>query len=89
MAAVATGCVVVARQVESLLTGDLLKQLQSSRIDFPLSDRVAQCAARFMCVAAVVKAALPEILREFHEALFDATEAQVVQAEGLYAGAID
>ena len=42
-----------------------------------------------MYMAAVVKAALAEILREFHKALFYSAEAQVVQAEGLHAGAVD
>ena len=42
-----------------------------------------------MRVAAVAKAALAEILRKFHKALFYSAETQVVQAEGLHAGAID
>ena len=40
-------------------------------------------------MAAVAKAALAEVLGEFHESLFYPAEAQMVQAEGLHAGAID
>ena len=72
-----------------LFTGDLPEQLQPARIDLSLRDRIAQCAARFMRVAAIVEAALAEILREFHETLFYSAEAQVMQAEGLHAGAVD
>jgi hypothetical protein len=89
MAAVGVGCVVVARRVESLLTGDLLKQLQSPRSYLSFRNCFAQCAIGFMRMAAIVKAALPEIARKLHEALFDAAEAQVMQAEGLHAGAVD
>ena len=69
--------------------GDMLEQFQSARIDLPLRNRVAQRAPRFLPVAAVVKAALAEILRKFHEALLYAAKAQVMQSKGLHAGAVD
>ena len=72
-----------------LVRGDLLKQLQPSRVDLARRDGFAQRAARFMRMVAVVEAALAEILREFDKALFDAAEAQVMQAECLHAGAVD
>ena len=77
------------KTVGALLASDLLEQLQPARIDLSLANRIAQCAARFMLVAAVVEAALAEILRELHETLLNAAEAQVMQAEGLDSGTID
>ena len=72
-----------------LRSGDVLKQGQPARINLARLDRIAQRAARFMQVAAIVKAALAEILRKLHESLFYPAEAQVVQAERLHAGAVD
>lgn len=71
------------------MRGDLLKQLQPARIDLSFRNRIAQRAARFMSVAAIVKAALAEISGEFDESLFYSAEAQMMQAECLYTGAID
>jgi len=68
---------------------DLLEQFQPTRVDFSTADRIAQGTPRFLHVPAVVKAALAEIRRELHKTLLDRAEAQVVQAEGLHAGAVD
>lgn len=68
---------------------DLLKQLHSARVDFSLGDRIAQRAARFMQMMAVMKAALAEIFFKLHKPLLYPAKAQVVQAEGLHAGAVD
>jgi len=72
-----------------LVRGDLLKQLQPSCIDLSRSDGFPQRAAGLVRVVAIVEAALAEILRELDESLFYTAEAEVMQAERLYAGTVD
>ena len=67
-----------------LVRGNLPEQIQPSRVDLSRRDRFTQRAARLVGVVAVVEAALAEIGRELDKALFDAAEAQVMQA-----GAVD
>ena len=68
---------------------NILKQFHSARIYFSGGDGGEQCAIRFMGVAAIMKAALSEIRRELDEAGFDLTQTQMMQAEHLYAGAVN
>ncbi len=72
-----------------LVRGDLLKQLQSSRVDLSCRNGFPQRAAGLMHMVAVAEAALAEILRKLDKALFYPAEAEVMQAECLHAGAVD
>lgn len=67
----------------------LLKQLQSSQIDFPFFGCLAYRAVRLVRVTAIGEAALAEVGQKLGETSFYRGKIQVMQAEQLHAGTID
>jgi len=68
---------------------DVLKYLESARINFSLCYRLLQRAIGLVGMVAVVETAFTQVRGKLDKALFNFAETQVVQAKHLDTGAID